>query len=342
MTIPEFLNRQPRWLVLFVGVFLAVLIGWGDCVTTWEWSFFAPYAIPIVLVTWTLGWRWGAGMVTFCTLTYWLANIGKNPYETNWGFMLAVFTRLFYFVILELAVAMFRARSEFDRTRIANLEMMRNLESQILRTSEGEQRRIGRDLHDSLAPHLTAVGYAAKFLADELRAHQRSEASRAEQIHQLLGEAITQTRQLSRGLFPIQADAEGLAMALEELARTTTDLTGVQVSFNESGHSKIDDDERALHLYRIAQEAVNNAVKHGRAKNVSIILNKGEETWHLTVADDGKGMTIVAKEAPGIGLRTMRYRVDTLGGELKIDSSPGEGVIVSCAVPRLAPAPQQP
>ena len=333
MRLPKFLHCLPAWLTLLLTLILVVAIGWADHVTTWDWSFFAPYAVPIVVVTWTFGWRSGFACALLCTTTYWLANIGKNPFKTDWGFGLAVFSRGFYFLILAMAVAMFRAKSESDRARISDLEKMQGLELQVLRTSEREQQRIGRDLHDGLAPHLSAVGYATKFLADDLRKRHLPETAKAEQIHQMVSEAVVLTRNLARGLFPIRPDGEGLAIALDDLASTTSSLTGVQVSFHESGQAEMNDAETVQHLHRIAQEAVSNAIKHGEAKQISIILDKGQAVWRLTVADDGKGMQTDSASVTGIGLLSMRYRARALDGELKIDSRQGEGTIVSCEVP---------
>lgn len=325
------------WLVLLQALLLVGLIGWLDYVTGSEWSFLAPYAVPIVLVTWKTGWRLGYACAFLCALALWLANNGSHPYQTRWGFPLAVTSRCFYFAILVVAVAVLKAKWELDQIRIVTLERMRELELEILRTSEREQQRIGRDLHDSLAPHLTAVGYAAGFLANELRQHDRQEAAKAEQIRQLVGEAVTLTRKLARGLFPVQTDGVGLAISLEELARTTTSLTGISVSFNESGGFQPADPETVMHLHRIAQEALNNAVKHGGAGKVSIILDKSEAVWRLTVADDGKGMAPGLSDPRGMGLLSMRYRARALGGEIKIDSLPGEGTVVSCEIPSRPP-----
>jgi signal transduction histidine kinase len=152
-----------------------------------------------------------------------------------------------------------------------------------------------------------------------------------------VGEAVTLTRKLARGLFPVQTDGVGLAIALEELARTTTSLTGISVSFHESGEFQPADPETVMHLHRIAQEALNNAVKHGGAGKVSMILDKSEDVWRLTVADDGKGMAAGPGDPRGMGLLSMRYRARALGGEIKIDSLPGEGTVVSCEIPSRPP-----
>ena len=323
MLLPETLRRQPKGLVLLEALGLVGLIGWFDHATGWEWNWFAPYALLIVLVVWKTGRRMGLACAVLCAAAWWVAHIGSNPYRTDWGFALAAGGRLFYFVVLVVAVAAVKAHQELDRARIRALEETQELKRQILQTSEREQQRIGRDLHDSLSPHLAALRYAATFLADDLRRRKQPEAAQAEQIHEMAGEAV----------LPVQTDGSGLSLALEELASRTSRLSGMSVSCCGTGDIRVEDPEVGMHLYRIVQEAVNNAAKHGDAGKVTIILDKGEETFRLTVADDGKGMVVPPNGSRGMGLRSMSYRARTLGGELKIDSSPSEGTVISCEVP---------
>ena len=342
MFLPETLQRQPQWLVLLEALVLVGLIGWFDYATGWEWSFFAPYAVPIVLVVWKTGRRLGFAFASLCAVTFWVVHIGSNPYRTDWGFALAVVGWWFYFSVLVVAAAAVKAHRELDRARIATLERTQQLELQVLRTSEREQQRIGRDLHDSLGPHLAAIGYAATFLANELHQRDQPEAAQADRVREMAGDAVSLARDLARGIFPVQMAGAGLALALEELASTTSRLTGMSVSFYETGDTQVEDPEDAMHLYRIAQEALNNAAKHGGARKVTIILNKSESSLRLAVADDGKGMAPSPGGARGMGLDSMRYRARALGGELKIDSPAGEGTVVSCEIPNRPPRPATP
>jgi len=295
--------------------------------------------VPIVLVVWKTNRRVGFAFALFCALTWWGAHFGSNPYRTGWGFALAVVGWLFYFSVLVVAAAAVKAHQELDRARIQTLEHTQELKRQILQTSEREQQRIGRDLHDSLVPHLAAIGYAATFLADDLRRRDQPEAAKAEQLREMAGEAVSLARDLARGIFPAQTDGSGLSLALEELASTTSRLTGMSVSFCETGDIQVEDPEAGMHLYRIVQEAVNNATKHGGARKVTILLNKSEDSMRLAVADDGKGMPPSPNGARGMGLQSMSYRARALGGELKIDSNPSEGTVVSCEIPSRPPQP---
>jgi signal transduction histidine kinase len=136
-------------------------------------------------------------------------------------------------------------------------------------------------------------------------------------------------------------DGAGLATALKDLAAVVSRLTGIPVSFYELGDIRVEDPEAGMHLYRIAQEAINNAVKHGAPRKITIGLSKVQDALRLTVADDGKGIGPSSGSTRGMGLNSMKYRARVLSGELKIDSPPGEGTIVSCETPNrpIRPAP---
>lgn len=334
----ETLRRQPNWLVLIEALVLVALIGWVDYATGWEWNFFAPFALPIILVTWKTGRRLGFACAALCALTFWVAHREGNPYQTGGGFGLSVVGRLFYFSVLVVAVAALKSRREIDRAHIAGLERTHELEQQILLASEREQQRIGQDLHDNLGPHLAAIGYAAAFLEKELRQCQQLEAAaKSEQIRKMAGDAVSIARDMARGIFLMPMDGSGLPFALEELARTTSSLTGISVSFHETGDIQNVDSQAGMHLYRIAQEAANNAVKHSGGRKVTIALNQNKTSLRLTIADDGKGVALAANGKHGMGMQTMSCRARSLGGNLKIDSKPGEGMIVSCEIPYPPP-----
>jgi PAS domain S-box-containing protein len=209
----------------------------------------------------------------------------------------------------------------------------KHLELQILAAGANEQQRISRDLHDSLGPHLAAIRYAATFLAEELRQRDPAAAAKADQIGGMAGEAVTIARDLARGIFPVQIDGLGLALALEELAAATSRQTDMRVTFAETGDTRPTDPADDLHLYRIAQEALSNAAKHGAASHVTLVLHHGANTLRLTVADDGMGLPSSPRDTNGMGLDSMRYRAHALGGELSLDSIADEGTIVTCDIP---------
>ena len=153
-------------------------------------------------------------------------------------------------------------------------------------------------------------------------------------IREMAGSAALLAQNLARGLFIVPMEGPGLSIALGEMARATSSVTPMPVSFLETGEQPhVEDPVAGVHLYRIACEAVNNAVKHSRAGKVTIALSQGDGSLRLTVADDGCGMDSAANCSSGMGLPSMRSRARTLGGELNFESSPGNGTVISCEIP---------
>lgn len=324
--------------MFIVACVLTALIAWGDRATGWELSLFIFYAIPILFVVWYVDRRSGLAFAVISGVMWWIANEDENPYHTTWGYLLAAFSRMLYFLMVAIGGAAVKSQQDLQRDRIEALERTGELEREILRTSEREQQRIGRDLHDGLGPHLAAIGVATKLLSDELQAREQPEAKRAEAIQDLVKDAVFLTRGLARGIFPIQMDGTGLAAALEDLASTTGQLSRVAVTFQETGAVQIEDLDNAMHLYRIAQEALGNALKHGEATSVLIALSQDEGNVRLVIADNGRGMGIQDGKGLGMGLRTMSYRARAILGELDIQSHPDEGTVVTCSMPHSSRA----
>jgi len=211
----------------------------------------------------------------------------------------------------------------------------RKLEQKILEISEGERRRIGHDLHDGLGQLLTGIALQSGGLRRRLSASgSKTEAEQAAKITALVNESIGWTRDLARGLSPVTLDSEGLAPALEELSANASKLLGVDCVCECDGSEFALDGEAALHLYRIAQEAVNNSVKHGKAAKIRIGLRTADRHLDLTIVDDGRGISGKTLQQPGIGLQIMRYRARMIGAEVSIARLGSEGgTVVTCSLP---------
>lgn len=204
-----------------------------------------------------------------------------------------------------------------------------------------EQQALLHTLHDSLGQTLTALGMLSSGLHRQLEVKDRVVAGTAQQIAEQAKLALEQVRQLSRGLFPVEVDPEGLLPALRELASTTETFHRVAVRVSGDLQHPIRDGRIATELYRIAQEAVTNAVKHAQAQTIAIELRTAPGLTQLRVIDDGVGMPNGTGKAPGLGLRIMRYRAASFGAQLSIDSGPGGGTAVCCTL-RDAPLPAGP
>lgn len=209
------------------------------------------------------------------------------------------------------------------------------LERRILSISDAEQQRIGADLHDGLGQHLTGIACLAAALRDRLQASNPKEAVQANSIASLVNDAIAQCRALSRGLCPVQLEHTGLPSALEDLTFQVQLLSGVNCRFNAVGTPPRCSHDAAMHVYRITQEAINNAVRHGEAKSVDVSLVSNGTTCKVVVEDDGNGFDLTQERtSPGVGLRLMNYRAAIIGGTFSIAPRPGGGICVECTFPK--------
>jgi signal transduction histidine kinase len=205
------------------------------------------------------------------------------------------------------------------------------MEKQIAEISDREQRRIGQDLHDSLCQHMVGIAFASELLRDKLARKQLAEAAQAEIISEMVNEGISQARNLARGLYPVRLEVDGLSSALEELAASAQARNNVNCHFACDEQVLIHDEVAGNNLYRIAQEAVNNAIKHGRGKNISIGLGAVEDEVTLTVKDDGIGFPESLDAHGGMGLHIMNYRAKMIGAFLDIRRGAAGGTIVICS-----------
>lgn len=208
----------------------------------------------------------------------------------------------------------------------------KRLENAVIEISGREQRRIGQDLHDGLGQHLTGIAFLAKVQEQRLTEKSLPEAKDAAKIVDLVNQAIHKTRELARGLVPVLSGPYGLLSALQEWATEVEDIFRIECRFACDDPVSIQDDGVANHLFRIAQEAVHNAIRHGKAKNILIAL-RGTDEGVLTIRDDGLGISLERSTSAGMGLRIMDYRARMIGGSLSIQRAGERGTLVSCLFP---------
>jgi len=215
----------------------------------------------------------------------------------------------------------------------------KDLEKALLEISEREQRRIGHDLHDGLGQHLAGTELMSQVLEEKLKSKNlKTEASRAGDIARHVREAISQARMLARGLSPVVLESAGLMSALQELALGAEQVSRIRCQFECKPPVLVEDHTVATHLFRIAQEALSNAIKHGKSKEVSIRLQATGEKIILTVQDRGVGLPKTLPDKRGMGLRIMEYRAAMIGGNLSVQREPEGGTSVICSVQARAPA----
>jgi two-component system CheB/CheR fusion protein len=220
---------------------------------------------------------------------------------------------------------------------IRDITERKRLEKTILEISAREQRRIGQDLHDGLGQHLTGIAFMSKVQEQKLMEKGLPEAADAAKIVNLVNDAIHKTRELARGLLPVVSDAHGLMSALEQWAGEVEDLFAVNCRFQCFNPVLIHDDAVATHLYYVAREAVNNAIKHGHAREIVIRLAADQHQGALTIQDDGYGIASTVPGNKGMGLHLMNYRARVIGGSLAVQGVPTGGTMVTCLFPVVPP-----
>ena len=216
----------------------------------------------------------------------------------------------------------------------------KRLEKEILEISEREQRRIGQDLHDGLCQHLAGIELMSQVLEQKLVRRSKDAATRAGDISRNVRDAIGHTRLLARGLSPVTLESEGLMSALHELALNTEKIFRVACRFECDPPVLVSDFPAASHLFRLAQEAVSNAIKHGKAKRILIQLKQERGRMILSIIDNGSGFPPQIPKSKGMGLRIMQSRAGMIGGTLVFGRNAGGGASVTVTAPSRSPRPK--
>jgi len=208
----------------------------------------------------------------------------------------------------------------------------RELERHIVDVSNAERWRIGTDMHDSVGQELTGLAMSTDALLVSLSRESRPETKIAEKIKEGLTRALTQVRTLSRGMNPVDIDGEGLMSALSELVHQLNELPGIRSTFRCDQPVLLPDNEVATQLYRIAQEATTNAIRHGKPDAITISMERTDHHLILRIADNGIGIADSDSPSAGMGLRTMAYRARMIQADLQVRPIPSGGTEVVCSI----------
>ena len=215
---------------------------------------------------------------------------------------------------------------------IRDVTEQRRLEQEVLRISEHERHRIGQDLHDGLGQMLTGMSMINKNIAKSLRSEDHPLADNVEEITGLIKEADEYARALSRGLIPIEFDNEGLNAALERLMKNAGDLLNIECELHSTENFKFEDHTSMTHLYRIVQESISNAVKHGNASKAVVTIDGNPERLLIKIEDNGTGFPEDWDKHKGLGVRIMQFRARLMGANLEISTSQFGGASVQCII----------
>ena len=330
------IGGQPRWLVFTESLLLTAAIGLLDYSSGYEVSMFIFYGIPILAVAWWCDRRRAVLLAIISAVIWWLVDaLTGHFYRYEWIHAWEPTTRFAFFAFVAFAGSAFKKHHEATQARIDLLERSRQLEREIIEISEHEQQRIGRDLHDGICQYFAAVGCAAASLKTDLsNAEMLEEAALAGELTDLVEGGVVQIRDLARGLVPVHMHEAGLAAALEQLASSVSRLQNVACVFVLDGEVSVQAPDAATHLYRIAQEAIHNAIRHGGAKRIRIELMEAGRTVTLCVKDNGAGFSKRKLGSKGMGLKIMQYRARLILGELAVTESENSGTLISCVIPR--------
>jgi signal transduction histidine kinase len=235
----------------------------------------------------------------------------------------------------ELVQARTTELTKVNERLVAEIERRKALERELLSVVERERQRIGQELHDSLGQQLTGIAFMMEVLGEKLTAKSLAEeAPYAEKINARVGRAVELARHLAKGLHPIDLDRGGLLPVLQTLAADTEQLFDVSCTFTSDETVSVKRIAAAINLYRIAQEAITNAVKHGRARNIRVQLSSQDGSVVLSVENDGLDFPAEPGRVEGMGLKIMRYRAELMNSSLDIHKGAHGGTTVTCVLPK--------
>jgi signal transduction histidine kinase len=226
-----------------------------------------------------------------------------------------------------------KGRQTLIRGFVHDIQTEKELELESLRVSEREQNRIGQDLHDDLCQVLAGVSCLMKVAEGRLAIKVPEEVASLGEINQQVIEAMQRTRALTHGLFPGKIQIADVRGALLELVSQVRTRFQVEVRTEFTGRFPQHTANQIIQIYRLAQEAISNAIKHGHATCIQVHLKAKPTTMFLSIIDNGTGLSQTEPGEKGVGLHIMQYRTNTLGGELDIRNAPDRGVIVSLQYP---------
>ena len=337
--VVQFLGDRSGFWTASVSLLLLVIVGVVDYETGFERSWLVFYLLPVALGTWFLGWRFGVILCALSVTVWIVGDIEAGAVYSSlsvpiWNASIAITSFLIVVWLLHRLHSLLNELEDRIRQATASLrqemKMRERLEKDVTEATERESERIGHELHDSLGQHLTATSLALQVLRGKLAMESSSRSKDVDQAVELVEQGIDLTRKIAKGLFPLELEGEGLAAALLELSRVTTQNHRVACELKCDSSVRLFDSTIATHLYRIAQEAVMNAIKHGHVSRIVIELSCGERSLTLSIKDDGIGLPSPLPENRGIGLRIMASRAGMIGGTLTVANHAGGGGIVTC------------
>ena len=338
----QFLTQRSRVWTVCVSLLLLAVVGVVDYGAGFQRSWLVFYLLPVALGTWFVSWRFG---VVLCVLSVAVSIVGdieagaaySSPSVPIWNASIAIAS---FLIVVWLLHRLHSLLSQLeDRIQQGTsalrqeIKMREQLEKDVTEAAERESQRIGHELHDSLGQHLTATSLALQVLSTKLARESSARSRDVDQTVEMVEQGIDLARNIAKGLFPLELEGEGLAAALRELSTVTGRTHNVVCEFEYDPFVRLSDSITATHLYRIAQEAVINAIKHGHVSRIVLELFRNDGNLPLSIKDNGVGLPPALPEGRGIGLRIMSSRAGMIGGLLSVKNQAEGGTIVRCDLP---------
>ena len=326
------------WKALLITCLLLVgIVGYVDYLTGYERPLLLFYLLPISLAAWFGNFLTGLGIAVVSITVSMLSDVAAGiPALGFWNAGMAfVSYALFAGVLSKLRTLVGELdRRVQERTTALQREVAerQRLDREIAQVADRERRRLGQDLHDRLGQHLTGTALAAQVLKDKLATKSAPEVTEAEKLVRYVEQGIDLTRNLARGFFSPELEADGLSVALEGLAENISERFAINCIFHGEESIPVRDSAVATQLYRIAQEAATNAAKHATAENIDIRVTVDGSELTLAIIDDGVGFPDKPSDSKGLGLRLMRHGATLIDAALSIQRNGGSGTVATCKV----------
>ena len=326
---------RSRTSLVVICIFLVGVVGYIDYLTGYERPLLLFYLLPISLAAWFGTLAIALGIAVLSVAVSLVSDVAAGiPALGLWNAGMAFVSYALFAGLLSKLQTLVRELDRRVQERTAALQRevaeRQRLDREIARVADRERHRLGQDLHDSLGQHLTGTALAAQVLKEKLELRSASETAEAEKLVRYVEQGIDLTRNLARGFFSPELDADGLTVALQGLAENTTERFGIDCVFEGEEPLRIHDSAIATQLYRIAQEAVANSIKHAGAQQITIRLTMSPSELSLAISDDGIGFPERLSRSKGLGLQLMRHGASLAGASFDVRRNGLRGTIVTC------------
>jgi signal transduction histidine kinase len=322
--------------------FLISVVTCADYIVGEEISFSIFYLVPIAYAAWFISARAGVLAAVVSAIIWYFVEVAQHPpYSQDWIPIWNATVRFGFFVggvglarlVRSTEARLIREVSRKTRILRAEVDRRRRLERELMEVTAREQLRMAQDLHDSLGQYLSALSFHARVLSDDLRTSQSPHAAQAERMVEIIRTTNQTIRRLDRALQVPESIERGLVAALRSVTAEFQQLTGIHCELDEREIPNTLDPFCVSMLFRIVQEALNNAVKHGNPRNVRISGVVTNGVLHVRVADDGAGLPTPAATTAGSGIRTMKLRAELIGGHVRLRANANGGCTLECILP---------